>query len=132
ELTEHVDIAGHRRRLSQADRNEHASLDVHLADLTEVVHALEEPQPRWMRGRHTAQLLFDLEPHRHRVNPHALSGQAGDEELTAIGALERHTKVARNLESSLVIDSGRRIASKHTKFRHRTPLFSRKIHADSR
>ena len=37
DLAEHVDVAGHRRGLAQADRNEHAPLRVELAGLPEVV-----------------------------------------------------------------------------------------------
>ena len=43
-LAEHVDIAGHRRGLAKANRNEHAALHVELAGLAEVVDAIEKAQ----------------------------------------------------------------------------------------
>ncbi len=45
DLAEHVDVAGHRGGVAQADRNEHAALRVELAGLTEVVDAIEKAQP---------------------------------------------------------------------------------------
>src|SRR5205809_3749429 len=68
-----------------------------------------------MRGRHPAELFFDLDPHRHRIEAHVFARQAGQEQLAAVLALEARTKDVRNLESALIIYTGLLVASKHTR-----------------
>src|SRR4051812_11911868 len=66
-----------------------------------------------MRGRHRRELFLELAPDRHRIDAHVFAGKARQEELTAVLRLEDRTKAVRHLEPALVIDAGRRVASKH-------------------
>ena len=68
-----------------------------------------------------AELLLDLQPHRHRIDADVFAGQAGEEQLTAVLAFEQGAEGVRNLEPPLVIDASRRIAPKHATL---TPLLS--------
>ena len=131
-LAEDVDVAGDRRRLAQARRDQHASLRVELADLAEEVHAIEKSEARRVGRRHLAELFFDLEPDRHRIEAHVFAREAGEEQLAAVFALEERTKDVRNLESALIIYAGLFVPSKHTEPSNIDPLFSTNFHGDTK
>ena len=114
-LAHHVHVAGHRRGVTQANRDDDAALRVELGGLSEVVHAIQIAQPRWMRRRHRAELLFDLEPDRQRIDADVLASKTCQEQFAAVLALEQSAKSIGDLESPFVIDASRRVAPKHTK-----------------
>ena len=125
DVAEHVDVAGHRRGLAQADRNEHAALHVEFADLPVVVHAIEEAQPRRM-GRWASRSSFcsSSEPHGHRVDADVLARQTRHEQFPAVLAFEQEPEGRRHLEPPLVIDSRRRVAPEHATLLHFCPEIS--------
>src|SRR5712672_872229 len=86
-----------------------------------------------MRGRHLAELFFNVDPDRHRVQTHVFARQAGEEQLAAVLGLEVRTKGVRNLESSLIIYSGLLVTSKHAQpsiSSHFSPQISTEILRD--
>src|SRR5262245_2061886 len=66
-----------------------------------------------MRRRHRAELLFDLGPHRHRIDADVVAVEARKEDLAAVLALHERPEHAGHLESSLVIDPGGLMTPKH-------------------
>jgi hypothetical protein len=118
DLAQHVDVARHRRRVAQPHRDQHTALHVELRRLAEVVDPIEEAEPRRVRRRHPAQLLLDVEPDRHRIDPDVLARQARQEEFTAVLALEQGPEGVGHLEPTLVIDASRRVAPKHATLLH--------------
>src|SRR5438477_12755482 len=85
---EDVDIATHRRRLAQTDRNQDAALCIKLTHLAEVVDAIEVTQLRGIGGGNLTELLFLLEPDRHRIYADVLPRQAREEQLSAVLTLK--------------------------------------------
>src|SRR5438128_7797602 len=112
-LAEHVDVAVHRRRFAEPRRNEHTALRVELGPLTVVIHAIEKSQAGWMRRGHLSELLFDVGPDWHRIDPDVLARQARQKHVAAVFALQERTEYVRNLESPFVIDAGDLMPSKH-------------------
>src|SRR4029077_4317884 len=101
-----------------------------LDDLSEKIHAIEKAQARGVGRRHLAELLLDVDPHRHRVEAHVVARQAGQEQLAAVLRLEARTKDVRNLESALIIYAGLFVSPKHTRplaSRHFSPQISTEI-----
>src|SRR6187402_758030 len=80
-----------------------------------------------MGRRHRTELLLDLEPDGHRVDAYEFAGQAREEELAAELRFEQGPERGRDLEATLVVDPGRRIAPKHETLLHLNPQFSTEI-----
>ena len=88
-----------------------------------------------MSRGHLAELFFDVEPDRHRVQAHVFTAQTGQEQLAAVLVLEERTKDVRNLESALIIYACLFVASKHAEPSHSThfsPQISTEILSDGR
>src|SRR5262249_22992015 len=112
-LSEDVDFAAHRRALTQAHGDDDAALAVELGGLPEVIDAIEVAELRRVARRHACEFFLELEPHGQRKNANIFTGQAGEEELAAVLRLEERTEDVGHLESSFVIDAGRRVTPKH-------------------
>ena len=78
-------------------------------------------------GRHAAELFLQVQPYGHGIDPNVLTGQTGEEEFTAVLALEQGLKGIRHLESALVVDASRRVAPKHAQLLHFWPQKSTRI-----
>src|SRR5205823_14482641 len=102
----------------ETTRDDRAALRIELARLAEIVRAIEKAQAGRMRGRHRAELLFELQPHGHRVDAEVLTGQTREEQFPAVLAFEGSTEGVGHLEPSLVIDACRRITPKHARLLH--------------
>ena len=95
------------------------------------IDAIEKPQRAGCVEGICAELLFDLEPHRHRIDADVLAGQARQEQFAPVLAFESATrKRVRDLEPSLVIDSRRRVAPEHAQLLHFAPQISTAIVGD--
>jgi hypothetical protein len=108
-LPQHVHFARHLGALTQPRMDEHAPLRVQLGDLPVEVHAIEKLHPRRMRGGHLCDPALDVEPDRHRVDPHRVAGQAGHIEFPAVRLLDRRPKRGRHLEPAAIVDFCRRV-----------------------
>src|SRR5438093_8416354 len=66
-----------------------------------------------MRRRHMAELLLELEPDWHRVDPDIFAGHARQEELPAVFRVQERTERVRHLEPALVVDAGWGVTAEH-------------------
>ena len=95
-----------------------------LGDLAEVVHAVEEAEAGGVRRGHLGQLGLNPLPDRHGVDANAFAGQAGHEDLPAMGLLDERAESVRDLESPLVIDFCRGVPPEDGLLLHFGPLWS--------
>src|SRR5688572_13733019 len=126
-LPEHVDIAGHPGRLTQPRMEDDAALGVDLGGLTVVVDAIEVLEPRGERGGHPRELFLERKPDRHGIHAYGLPREARHEQFDPVLFFHQRTEGVRDLEPSLVIDSGGVIPPEHDVLLHFAPQKSTAI-----
>src|SRR5574341_34505 len=117
---EDAHLTRHRRALAQQLRDQDPALAVERRRLAKEVHAIEEAQLRGVCRGHGRQTALDLEPDRHRVEPHEFAGHAGDEQLLAPLRLDHGAEAVRDFQPSLVVDACRMVASQQLRHSPRT------------
>src|SRR6266478_3912433 len=92
EGAKYIHFALRLRRLSQHCWQQHSSLPIHLHRLTVIAGPHQEFSLRFIRGWQLCQLVFNLRPNLHRINPRRLACRAGDVKLVPIlpQGLQKH------------------------------------------
>src|SRR5579864_3037705 len=120
-LTEYVDFADHRRRLTKPRRNDDTALAVNFRKLTEEIDPVQEFQTGWMRRGNLREPSFELGPDRHRVDPDRVTVQTGDEQFAPMLILDERAEAVGDFESPPVVNFRRRVAPKHARLLHFSP-----------
>src|SRR6266702_4681727 len=108
EGAKYIHFAFRLRRLSQHCWQQHSSLPIHLHRLAVIARPHQEFSLRFIRRWQLCQLVFNLRPNLHRINPRRLACRAGDVKLVPIlpQGLQKH---GRYLQPALLVHLRRTI-----------------------
>src|SRR5437899_630717 len=92
EGAKYIHFALRLSRLSQHRWQQHSSLPIHLHRLAVIARPHQEFSLRFIRRWQLCQLVFNLRPNLHRINPCRLACRAGDVKLVPIllQGLQKH------------------------------------------
>src|SRR5262245_59506053 len=119
DVPRHDDVGRQPRRVAQDLRNQNASLPIERSVLAEVVDALEKLPLGAVNRRQRRELLLERLPDRQRIDEDFAVVQRGHEKLRTEGFLDLLSKERRNLQATLLVETGRRTSPKpiHPSFR---------------
>src|SRR6267142_2749282 len=102
EVAEHVHLALHLRRLTQHCGHQHSPLPIQLHRLPVVTRSHQKLSLRPVLAGHFRQLVFNLRPHLHRINPRRFARRAGDVKVAPV-LFQSVQKHGGYLQSALLI-----------------------------
>src|SRR5271170_7382913 len=103
EAPQHIHVAFGLRFLAQYRRDQQPPLRVQLHRLSKIAGALQKLSLRQIGTGDLLELVFDLRPNLHGIDPRRFARRTGDIKLVAI-LRQRFEKQRRHLQAALLVD----------------------------